>query len=49
MEEINDVKFILETSLDGFIAEYGTKELTNILINNLTYNDLCNVINKIVI
>ena len=45
--EVEDLKFILESSLDEFLITYSTTELADILINNLNYKDVCSILNKI--
>lgn len=45
--EVEDLKFILESSLDEFLIIYSTTELADILINNLNYKDVCSILNKI--
>lgn len=42
-----NLKFVLDSSLDEFIKNNSTTELAEILINNINYKDLCNLINKI--
>lgn len=42
-----DLKFILESSLDEFLITYSTTELADILIKNLNYKDVCAILNKI--
>lgn len=46
MEDEN-LKLVLNSSLDDFLIIYSTTELTDILIDNLSYKDVCNIINKI--
>lgn len=46
-EEIEELKYVLASSLEEYLTIYGVVELAEILINNVNYKELCYVINTI--
>lgn len=43
---MEELKIVLMSSLEEFLKIYSVVELSEILINEVSYKELCNLINK---